>query len=215
MSNKFFFRIIELVALIAFFVYMYRFGIRLVRAFPTLSFSPGFTLFLVIVPIMAYIAADFVSGFVHFLADNFGSDTTWFFGQKFIHPFREHHVDPTAITRHSFLEVNGDSCIVALLVLLPTYYTLPVGASQFYLAMGVFVIFFLSGIFLTNQIHRWAHTAVPPRFVAWLQNKRLILSPAVHNIHHTAPFATYYCITSGWLNPLLARLGIFERKIKE
>jgi hypothetical protein len=44
-----------------------------------------------------------------------------------------------------------------------------------------------------------------------LQRSGLILGPEHHQRHHTAPFNTYYCITSGWLNPLLARSRFFER----
>jgi ubiquitin-conjugating enzyme E2 variant len=59
----------------------------------------------------------------------------------------------------------------------------------------------------TNQIHYWAHMERPPALVAWLQRRRLILSPEHHRVHHASPFATHYCITTGWCNPLLARLG--------
>ena len=48
--------------------------------------------------ILAYLAADFLSGFVHFLADNFGSYNTPILGPNFIQPFREHHVDPSYVT---------------------------------------------------------------------------------------------------------------------
>ena len=62
----------------------------------------------------------------------------------------------------------------------------------------------------TNQIHYWAHSPQPPAWVAWLQRRRLILSPDHHDLHHASPFATHYCITTGWCNSLLARLGFWR-----
>jgi hypothetical protein len=44
-----------------------------------------------ILAVLAYLAADFLSGLVHFLADNFGSYDTPIIGPNFIEPFREHH----------------------------------------------------------------------------------------------------------------------------
>ena len=66
-------------------------------------------------------------------------------------------------------------------------------------------------MFGTNQFHKWAHQTHPPRFVAWLQEKRLVLSSSHHAIHHTYPHDRYYCITVGWLNPWLERIRFFPR----
>jgi hypothetical protein len=159
---------------------------------------------------LGYVTADFVSGFVHFLADNIGSTRTPFFGPVFIRPFREHHVDPLAITRHDFLEVNGANCLISLPVLIGTWYFVPIhGPGSLF--FSAYIGLFLFGIFLTNQFHSWAHNPSPSKWIRGLQRTGLILGPEHHARHHTPPFNTYYCITSGWLNPILAKTRLFER----
>ena len=54
-----------------------------------------------------------------------------------------------------------------------------------------------------------------PRPVAWLQGAGLILTPARHARHHTASHAGAYCVTTGWLNPLLDRLQAFAAAERE
>ena len=61
--------------------------------------------------------ADFLSGFVHWAGDTVGDESTPVFGPNFVKPFRYHHVDPEDITRHDFVETNGNNCIVVAPVL--------------------------------------------------------------------------------------------------
>lgn len=161
--------------------------------------------------IAAYAAADFISGFVHFLADNFGSPETPLFGKAFVLPFREHHTDPKGILRHPFLIANGNNCLVALPPLLAVLYFVPVSDSLGGYLFGAFFLSFSIAIFLTNQFHKWAHTDSPPQAVKWLQDRGIILSKEHHDIHHVSPFDTHYCITTGWWNQFLQRIQFFER----
>lgn len=199
-------RVFEAIAIAAFLIteiYL------IVRLFPDLIRHP-----LIVIPaiLLGYITADFVSGFVHWFGDTWGSPETPIIGKAFIRPFREHHVDQTAITRHDFIETNGSNCLASLIVLLPTV------AILLHQPRNGVILFLLStitsltiSVFATNQFHKWAHLIHPPRLINWLQQKRLILSPKHHAVHHSYPHDSYYCITVGWLNALLEKLHFFRR----
>lgn len=162
------------------------------------------------VPFLGYLAADFFSGFVHFLFDSFWSERTPVIGSTFVRSFREHHTDPQSISRHDFVEVNGSNCIAALLVLVPTLIGSDGGTTLGGLWCGGFVFWWLLGISATNQFHKWAHAEYVPRWVQRLQDQGLIISKHHHQLHHTAPFSSYFCITTGWMNPVLERTGFFR-----
>jgi ubiquitin-conjugating enzyme E2 variant len=62
---------------------------------------------------------------------------------------------------------------------------------------------------VTNQLHMWAHAEHIPRPVRRLHALRLIVSPSHHVRHHRPPFRRRYCVTTGWLNPVLDTFGFF------
>lgn len=156
-----------------------------------------------------FVAADFLSGVAHWAGDTVGDERTPIIGKHFVTPFREHHVDPKAITRHDFVETNGNSCIASLPAMLVLVVVMPKRANLwFYLCIAVACAALF--VFCTNQFHKWAHADRPPALVRWLQRMRLILSPEHHAIHHAAPHDKYYCITVGWMNPVLTRLRFFR-----
>ncbi|XP_023344888.1 transmembrane protein 189 isoform X2 [Eurytemora carolleeae] len=137
-------------------------------------------------------AADFLSGLVHWLADTWGSVEIPLFGKNCIRPFREHHIDPTSIIRHDFVETNGDNLTLAIPLL--TYVTFILLSST------------------PSQIHKWSHTYFGlPASVKLLQNAHIILPRKHHRIHHVSPHETYYCITTGWLNWPLEKIGFWRR----
>ncbi len=158
--------------------------------------------------LVAWIAADFLSGCAHWAFDTWGSVHTPFLGPNFIRPFREHHVDPTAITRHDFIETNGASCIAALPVLAAASFV----AVEAAFATHALLVSLAVGILLSNQCHKWAH-ADPARrgpLVRLAQRVRLVLSPDHHRFHHVHPFNSHFCAASGWLNYVLDRSRFFR-----
>ena len=176
----------------------------LTRIAPRIAETP----FLAIAAFMVgFIAADFGSGFVHWTADTWGTPEWPIIGKALIRPFREHHVDQKEITRHDFIETNGNNCFIsspaaAIAALLPD------GTVWFFLAAMTFAM--CLAIFGTNQFHKWAHMDTPPWYAQALQRANLILPPEHHAVHHTSPYAKYYCITVGWLNEGLFRLRFFQ-----
>ena len=181
------------------------------RAAPSLSDLPEGSAAVVVAGAVfgGYLAADFISGVVHFLGDTYGREDTKWFGPSFIKPFRVHHTHPQEICEHDFIELNGNNCIVCFPVGLAALWSVPVDSPLGALLL-LTIASMLVWVFMTNQFHKWAHEDAPPRVVSMLQRWNLVLSPQHHSVHHRAPYDRYFCITVGWLNPVLTRLHFFE-----
>ncbi|MCC6643158.1 kua-ubiquitin conjugating enzyme hybrid localization domain protein [Candidatus Peregrinibacteria bacterium] len=211
-SKKWGLYVFRLTAILAFFTLAALISTKLVYFFGVVNAKMNGMLIWVVGGMVAlgHLSADFVSGMVHFLCDNFGSEKTPLIGKYFIKEFRTHHTDPEDITRHGFVETNGSNCFVALPIFIFALVVLNF-ESRFGYLLATYFLFLSMSVFATNQIHKWAHTENLQGFPVILQKARLIISPKNHNVHHAAPYDKYYCITTGWLNPLLAKIGFFEK----
>ncbi|XP_059158130.1 plasmanylethanolamine desaturase 1-like [Physella acuta] len=178
-------------------------------------FRPGDWHMILICALLGIVTADFCSGVVHWGADTWGSVDLPVVGSGFIRPFREHHIDPTSITRHDFIETNGDNFAVIIPFIgysAYQFYTLSPGeiAESYNWKMYMFLLaVFVS---LTNQCHKWSHTYFGlPWYITLLQDLHIILPRKHHRIHHVSPHETYYCITTGWLNYPLEKIGFWSK----
>ncbi|MCA9127027.1 MAG: hypothetical protein KDB22_08075 [Planctomycetales bacterium] len=158
--------------------------------------------------LLAWLAADFVSGLVHWLADTWGSEAFPILGPRFIKPFRVHHVTPNSFLECNLVDTNGDTSLVALPVL-TALWMIPLSHPMglFSLTFGVA---FCAMAIPTNQIHQWAHMRRPPGWVRWLQRRGLILSHREHARHHALPHEGHYCITTGFCNQWLEKIKFFR-----
>lgn len=160
------------------------------------------------------LASDFTSGLFHWFFDNYGSPQTPVFGQT-IELFRVHHDLPEDICNSGLVFTVGHVCLwVVPLVLgfMGAWYL----AGRGTLASALLMFAALANLFLvlTNLFHKWAHLPQKPGWMLFMQETRLLLETQHHNIHHTPPFDTYYCITTGWLNPILRAIRFFPRMEK-
>lgn len=161
---------------------------------------------------ISMVAADLVSGLVHWLADTWGTVEVPILGPTLIKNFREHHADPKALTHKGLVETNGDNCMVLVPAQASTFLIPLEDGAPWSVFVHAFALSFALWIMLTNQVHKWAHMeldelSLPVRL---FQRLRVILPKSEHDLHHTAPFETHYCITNGWINGLLARIGFYR-----
>lgn len=161
--------------------------------------------------LLSMVAADLVSGMVHWLADTWGTVEFPILGPTLIKNFREHHADPKALTRKGLIETNGDNCMIVFPAQLGAL-LVPLDGRPEWVFLFTFLLGFTFWIVMTNQIHKWAHMEVEE--LSWpvrvLQRLRIVLPKSEHDVHHTAPFESHYCITNGWLNPILAKTRFFR-----
>jgi ubiquitin-conjugating enzyme E2 variant len=183
--------------------------VMFVRIAPAI-FSEGEWLAALFGVVAGYLLADFLTGLVHWIADRFFDPETPVLGPMLIGPFRDHHEDALGITRHDFFEVSGNNALVTIpLVVFIAARPTPVDLlPQILAVLGASLTL---AVFVTNQFHSWAHSPSPPGLVRRLHASGLILTPKRHARHHRNNRDGAYCVTSGWLNPLLDRIRFFER----
>jgi ubiquitin-conjugating enzyme E2 variant len=182
-------------------------GLLVVHLF-RLFMTPGlFTWWLPVAVLAAMLLADLASGIIHWVADTWGSETMPVLGRRFLRPFRVHHVNPDDFLRRDFIDTNGDVALITIPFLL-TAWLIPLDHELGRLAV-VSLVAFSAGALPTNQVHQWAHMGRPPAWVRTLQRWGLLLSREQHQVHHTAPHAVNYCITTGWCNRALTAVGFF------
>ncbi|MEW6271426.1 MAG: fatty acid desaturase CarF family protein, partial [Thermodesulfobacteriota bacterium] len=149
--------------------------------------------------VAAVLAADLVSGVVHWVGDRFFAESTPLVGRMLIRPFREHHADPLAITRHGFFELCGNNAAAVVVPMLLVVRGGGPGRDEAAFALHAFVLLFSLLVFATNQVHKWAHAPRAGALVRLLQASGLILPPERHARHHRGDFSQAYCVTTGWL----------------
>lgn len=167
-------------------------------------FNPRNWFSILMCAVLGVLLADFLSGLVHWGADTWGAVDMPMFGPAFIRPFREHHIDPTAITRHDWIEANGDNCMTTVPFLAYMAYWFTTRTSDQIMEgynMSMFIYLLAIFVTLTNQTHKWSHTYFGlPWYIEFLQNVHILLPRKHHRVHHVSPHESYYCITTGWLN---------------
>lgn len=188
-------------------VWLVLFGLAVWRLVPAAFENPWWALAMVM---SGYVAADFLSGVVHWAGDTWGSHNTPIVGKALIAGFRDHHVDELGITRHDFIDTNGNNCLIALPAML-FLVLVPIG-NHWVDGLCGFLAMTAMWTMVTNQIHKWAH--LPPEKLSpvlrTLQRMRIILDADHHDLHHAEPYLSHYCITVGWMNPVLDGIGFFR-----
>jgi ubiquitin-conjugating enzyme E2 variant len=180
----------------------------LLLAYIAHAFTSGVLLHWWAIPVVvgAALGADFASGLVHWTADTWFSERMPVLGQRFLRPFRVHHVNPADFLRRDVIDCNGDVAMLNIPILTAAL-VLPetVAGGALSLALASFAAVSLP----TNQVHQWAHMPSPPRAVCWLQRGGIILSGESHARHHEEPYVANYCIATGWCNRWLTAIGFF------
>ena len=149
--------------------------------------------------VSAWLAADFITGFVHWWEDRYAKPGWPILGPLVAEPNELHHADQTAFLRGSYWFRNSTSLIPSA------------GFALTFIALGqwwwLLVTAFASQ---ANEIHCWAHSGNHGRLVKALQETGIIQNPRHHSRHHTRPFDSHFCVMTCWLNPVLDALGFWR-----
>jgi len=145
---------------------------------------------------LTVIIADFVSGFVHWFEDTYGTEETPIWGKWIVKPNLEHHVHPAAFTKKSWLESSWDLTLISGAIVLVCYWCNS-------LTWHVWLFAVLSAN--ANQLHKYVHMPARkvPFIVRFLQKIGLFQKPKHHAVHHSGKKDQSYCVLTPYTNWML------------
>ena len=140
-------------------------------------------------------AVDFITGVLHWAEDTWTAlGRSKLLDEYIVRDNIGHHRTPGGIRAGTYWETNK-VCITLAFSVTCLLVVCGVHAWQAYL-----IVLLASQ---SNQVHKWAHCANPPRVVRWLQRTGMLQSTAHHAAHHKRPYATRFCTMTNYLNPAL------------
>lgn len=152
--------------------------------------------------LIAILAADFLSGFFHWLEDSYGTAETPIIGPLIIAPNIDHHRRPSAFLRNSVFGRNWLTVLLVFFLAVPIWW---IGELSGPVILGGIVLSF------SNEIHAWAHMKDAPALVQSMQRLRIIQTRRHHlSGHHRSPYDACYCVITNILNPILDGCGFWR-----
>ncbi len=146
----------------------------------------------------AVVAADLLTGIVHWLEDTYGNPNTKFLGigKHIVIPNLVHHIKPRELTNGNWFSRIWTS-MVFLLILLLVLVSLGMANSFIYLTFAIAM--------WGNEIHCWSHRTPKEngKIIIFLQRCYIIQSPKQHAKHHFSPYASNFCAITPYVNPIL------------
>ncbi len=146
--------------------------------------------------VLTIFAIDFVSGWIHWAEDTFGSASTPIYGKWIVEPNTLHHEQPAAFINKTWWQSSWDLTLVSGLIVLIFYLN---GALTWHIVLFAFL-----GA-NANQLHKYAHMSSVnvPVVVRFFQQIGLFQKAKHHALHHQGLKNTAYCVITPYLNPLL------------
>lgn len=150
--------------------------------------------------ILCVLAADFITGLVHWWEDSYADPSwPWPWGLLVAQPNIGHHRYPARFTMSDVWQRNYLTAVPAAIVAsICIWY----GLWPFALTLA------LAGV--GNEVHAWSHQGRPSRFVQMLQDAGIVQTPKQHSKHHRPPYDKYYCTLTNVVNAVLEPLRFWR-----
>lgn len=146
--------------------------------------------------LLCILAADFITGLIHWVEDTYGLPSWPILGRLVIEPNIEHHLAPSKMCESPVWLRNYQSVVPALVIGVPVFCVL--GKNS-----GPVLLTLLLASF-GNEVHSWAHSKHSnPWWIRFLQDSALILTPEHHAKHHKKPYDRHFCTLTNFTNAVL------------